>query len=70
MTTSLYRGSAKIYQFPAGARPALGGHREETRFSGNVSALNPTPARVAKVVSGSAWYHEEAIQEAERAGKA
>ena len=52
-------GSAKIYQFPAGGRAALGGRRDGetkavTEFAG--SAVNLADC------SGS-WYHADAIQE-------
>ena len=59
MTTSLNQGSAKIYQFPAGGRSALGGRRyEETK---TVTDLASTP--VSEAASASGWYHEAAIQE-------
>ncbi len=59
MTTSLNRGSAKIYQFPAGGRSALGGRRyEETK-----TATDLASTAVSEAVSGSSWYHEAAIQE-------
>jgi hypothetical protein len=59
MNTSLNHGSAKIYQFPAGGRSALGGRRyEETK---TVTDLASTP--VNEAASGSGWYHEAAIQE-------
>jgi hypothetical protein len=64
MTANSHRGSATIYQFPSGGRAGLGSRREETRpvekFAGS---------RVAIVASGSAWYHEEAVQAAERVRK-
>jgi hypothetical protein len=60
MNTSLNHGSAKIYQFPAGGRAALGGRRlEETRTSTDLGA-----ARVSEAAVGGSWYHEAAIQEA------
>ena len=59
MNTSLNHGSAKIYQFPAGGRSALGGCRyEETK---TVTDLASTP--VSEAASASGWYHEAAIQE-------
>jgi hypothetical protein len=63
MTTELYRGSAKIYQFPARVRPLLGGRGEEAKANNNLAAPNLTPMAVAKVAFGSAWYHEEAVRE-------
>ncbi|MGZ5874872.1 MAG: DUF2735 domain-containing protein [Bradyrhizobium sp.] len=60
MNTSLNYGSAKIYQFPAGGRAALGGRRvEETK-----AATDPGSLRVSDAVCGGAWYHEAAIQDA------
>jgi hypothetical protein len=62
MTKSDYGGSAKIYQFPVRARAVTGGHRDELKPSVDVAS-----SRVAKAAVGSGWYHEAAIQEAERA---
>jgi uncharacterized protein DUF2735 len=62
MKTQFHRGSANIYEFPARGRFA------ERRDDSN-SASNPTLPRFAKTAFGGAWYHEEAVQEAERAGK-
>jgi hypothetical protein len=59
MTTDFHRGSAKIYQFPTRPRPALGGSRPGE----NPAAANLTP-RVAAGACGSAWYHEQALEEA------
>ena len=64
MTASSYRESAKIYQFPTGGRAALGGRRDEAKLVENFAA-----SRTAKVAPGGAWYHEEAVQTAERARK-
>jgi Protein of unknown function (DUF2735) len=59
MTTSLNQESAKIYQFPAGGRAALGGRRYgETKTTDIASAMIGDSA-----CSGS-WYHEAAIQDA------
>jgi hypothetical protein len=62
MTTSTEQGSARIYQFPVGGRAAVGGRREETVSAASIGSLG-----VAVVVNSGAWYHDEAIQEAERA---
>jgi uncharacterized protein DUF2735 len=64
MTANSHRGSAKIYQFPAGGRAGLGSRGDAARPVAEFAA-----SRVAKVASGSAWYHEEAVQSAERAPK-
>ena len=59
MNTSLNYGSAKIYQFPAGGRAALGGRRyEETKTSADTGSL-----RASETACGDSWYHEAAIQE-------
>jgi hypothetical protein len=61
MSTSLNHGTAKIYQFPAGGRAALGGRRlEEAKAAIDLSSL-----RVSEVACGDSWYHEAAIREAE-----
>jgi hypothetical protein len=58
MSTGLNEGSAKIYQFPAGGRAALGGRRYgETKSAIDTAGVNET------ICSGS-WYHDEAIHEA------
>jgi Protein of unknown function (DUF2735) len=59
MNTSWGQGSAKIYQFPAGGRAALGGRRHEETKSAVESGLSP----VYEVASSGCWYHEAAIQE-------
>jgi hypothetical protein len=68
MTTSLNRGSAKIYQFPARVRSALGSQRDDAKSGENAAAPN-LPSRFPSASFGGAWYHEEAVQDAERAGK-
>jgi hypothetical protein len=59
MNSSLNNGSARIYQFPAGGRAALGGRRyEETK-----SATVQDSTRVNEAACSGSWYHEAAIQE-------
>ena len=58
MTTT--DGSAKIYVFPARGRFAAQTMRDETR-----PTTSMMPSRMARVASGGAWYHEEAIREAD-----
>jgi hypothetical protein len=59
MNTSFDHGSAKIYQFPAGGRAAVGARRyDETK-----TAIDLAASRVSEAAVGSAWYHEAAIQE-------
>ena len=64
MTANSNRGSAKIYQFPAGGRAGLVSRGDAARPVEEFAA-----SRVARVASGSAWYHEEAVRSAERAPK-
>jgi hypothetical protein len=59
MNTSLNHGSARIYQFPAGGRAALGGRR----YDETSPAAEPAPSRPSEIASAGAWYHEAAIQE-------
>ena len=59
MNSGLNHGSAKIYQFPAGGRAALGGRRyEETRTATDLAA-----SRVNEALCSGSWYHEAAIQD-------
>jgi len=59
MNTSLNHGPAKIYQFPAGGRAALGGRRyQETK-----SAADQVSQCANETACSSSWYHEAAIQE-------
>ena len=59
MSTSLNQESAKIYQFPAGGRAALGG-----RSYGEAKSALETP-RVSEAMCSGSWYHEEAIRESQ-----
>jgi Protein of unknown function (DUF2735) len=69
MTKSFYAGSAKIYQFPAKMHPDLSSRSEGTKTSEILRMPNLAPVRAGKTSFGSAWYHEEAIQEAKAASK-
>ena len=65
MNTSLKHGSARIYQFPAGGRAALGGCRnDETK-----PAVDQESSRVSAAAFGGGWYHEAAIQESRQVGE-
>jgi hypothetical protein len=69
MNTSLNHGSAKIYQFPAGGRSALGGRRYENaktftdKTFTDKAVTDLASSRVSEVAVGDAWYHDAAIQE-------
>ena len=58
MTTNSDRGSATIYTFPARGRFAA---------IADTNAAKLKSPEVARVAYGSSWYHDEAIQQAERA---
>ncbi len=58
MTTTQSSGSATIYQFPQRGRFAVNAQSEASKPV--TSAVLP---RGAKIVSGGAWYHDEAIQD-------
>jgi hypothetical protein len=54
------QGSAKIYQFPAGGRTALGGRRH-----GETDAVTEFVAPPVNLADCSeSWYHAAAIEEA------
>jgi hypothetical protein len=59
MNTGLNQGSAKIYQFPAGGRAALGGRRY-----GEAKAAEFTAQPVNLADCSGSWYHAAAIQDA------
>lgn len=61
MSANQGQESARIYQFPAGGRAALGGKRYDEFKPATVQAS----PRVHEAACGS-WYHEEAIREEER----
>jgi Protein of unknown function (DUF2735) len=62
MNTYLNHGSARIYQFPAGGRAALGARRHEEAKP----TLDPAPERVNEALCSGSWYHEAAIQESKQ----
>ena len=55
--TAKQEGSAKIYEFPARGRFASSSKED----AGAVAT-----SRAAKIGCGGAWYHEQAIQDADR----
>ena len=59
MNTSFNQGSAKIYQFPAGGRAALGGRRYD-----DVKSAGQLDHYLNEAACSESWYHEAAIQEA------
>jgi hypothetical protein len=58
MNQTFNQGSARIYQFPAGGRAALGGRR-----LGETRAIDQNTPRVNEAMCSDSWYHEEAIQQ-------
>jgi hypothetical protein len=63
MNPSWNHESAKIYQFPAGGRAALGGRR----YGETKPASDLTSAPVHETICSGSWYHQEAIDEAKPA---
>ena len=61
MNTSLNQGSARIYQFPAGGRAALGGRRYGDNKTNIEAASSPVETDCS-----SSWYHAAAIEEAKQ----
>ena len=64
MNSSWNQGLAKIYQFPAGGRKALGG-----RSYSETKSIDQYTPRVSEALCSSSWYHEEAIRESQAATK-
>jgi hypothetical protein len=60
MNTGLNQGSAKIYQFPAGGRAALGCRR----FGETRTAIDAAASQVNTAACSDSWYHAAAIEEA------
>ncbi len=52
------QSSAKIYQFPAGGRAALGGRRY-----GDAGLDLASAPRVNEALCSDSWYHQAAIEE-------
>jgi hypothetical protein len=63
MNTDLNRGPAKIIPFPSRARTTLG------ELRGVAKPIAKFPLRAVNMASGSSWYHEAAIQDADRTFK-
>ena len=65
MATSLNQESARIYQFPAGGRAALGG-----RHYGEAPPTQDATAILGSTVACSgSWYHAAAIEESKSTSK-
>ena len=64
MTTVSGRESARVYQFPTKAAAATRRQSQGGQFATDVTA-----PRMPTVEFGSAWYHEAALQDAERSRK-
>jgi uncharacterized protein DUF2735 len=61
MNRGLDQGSARIYQFPAGGRSALGGRR----YGETTTETSASPVVTADC--SDSWYHAAAIEEAKPA---
>jgi hypothetical protein len=57
MPSNTHGGSATIYQFPARGRFAAPSASSQASEQANTASL-----RGVRLVSGSAWYHDEAIE--------
>jgi hypothetical protein len=57
--------SAVIIQFPDRGRAGAAVRREETKPTAKRPAGSPV-SRAVKTIIGGAWYHEQAIEDAER----
>jgi hypothetical protein len=64
MTQTFNHGSARIYQFPAGGRAALG-----VRRFVETNPIDRNTPRVHEALCCDSWYHEEAIREERIASK-
>lgn len=60
MSERAQRQSAQIYQFPAGGRAGLEAERDAWRKAADTSVP------LAHVAFGGSWYHEEAVETADR----
>jgi uncharacterized protein DUF2735 len=65
MSTNQRQETARIYQFPAGGRAALGERRREEFSSKPVTRIE----RTNEAACSDSWYHEAAIQEAAERGR-
>jgi len=61
LNTGATQGTAKIYQYAAGGRSALGGGRYGQTGSATDVAAAP---RFNEALCSDSWYHEAAIQDA------
>jgi len=59
INTRVNEGSARIYQFPAGGRAALGGRR----YGETKAATESAESTVNLADCSGSWYHADAIQE-------
>ncbi len=64
MDTNVRRESAKIYEFPRRPRGLADTYRRGDRLAAELSSVHaPT------IEFGSGWYHQAAVEEAQRPGK-
>ncbi|GLK69853.1 DUF2735 domain-containing protein [Hansschlegelia plantiphila] len=64
MTMNMIQRSATIYQFPTSVRANSNAGRRE-----NSAVVNLRAPNAPRIVYGSGWYHDEAIQDSQRPGK-
>ena len=65
MATSLNQESARIYQFPAGGRAALGGRH----YGDTQPAQDPTATLSNAAACSGSWYHAAAIEDSKLTSK-
>jgi hypothetical protein len=66
MTTQLQRPTAKLYTFPSGGRAPPSRYRDTNKPAPYASFPRAgTHERAPKIVYGSSWYHQVAVDEAE-----
>ena len=64
MPANPQRETATIYMFPAGGCAKSAEALRKARFAAEVAAI-----RGSNMVYGDSWYHDEAIQEADKTAK-
>jgi len=62
MTSDQHRPTAKIYAFPTGARPPPGHQHDVLKTTAHFPP-RAAAERAPKIVFGSNWYHQVAVDE-------
>jgi len=69
MTKNFLSESAKIYQFPVKNCSFTSSDGKETKTNDTLQSPKLAPVHRPGMIFGSAWYHEEAVQDAKTPGK-